>query len=362
MSLQGLKRHLAGNTLVMPRMRKSDCHAPGIRRRRRGRGFSYAWASGEAVTDPEVLERIAKLVIPPAWNDVWICPWPHGHIQAVGTDKAGRRQYRYHDAWRVQRDREKFERVLHFGQALPRLRSVVERDIAADGVPESRALAGAVRLLDLGFFRIGGEQYAKEHETFGVATLLRQHVTLNKGVMVFDYPAKGSIRRIVTVEDPTTFALIRTLKRRRGGSDHLLAYKSRGRWADIRSDDVNRFIRETADGDFSAKDFRTWSATVLGAVELARVADSGSESKTACQKGARCAIKAVSDYLGNTPAVARTSYIDPRIIDRFDGGETIAPVLKSLGDTSDLSERAVRECIESAVIDLIGDESATAAA
>jgi DNA topoisomerase I len=352
-----------GNNEPVPRLRRSDCHSPGISRRPRGRGFSYRWeASGEAVTDPEILVRIAKLVIPPAWEDVWICPWPHGHIQAVGTDKAGRRQYRYHDAWRVQRDREKFERILRFAQTLPRIRSTVERDLTADGIAESKVLAAAVRLLDLGFFRIGGEQYAEENETFGVATLLKNHVKLNKDEMIFDYPAKGSIRRTVTVADPTTLALIRVLKHRRGGSDKLFAYKDRGRWADIRSEDVNAYIRETAGGDFSAKDFRTWAATVLGAVELAGTLETGCSSKTARKKASAQAVKTVSEYLGNTPAVCRNSYIDPRILDRFDGGETIAPVLERLGDSPDITDRAIRERIESAVVDLIADESASAAA
>jgi DNA topoisomerase-1 len=280
----------------------------------------------------------------------------------VGTDNAGRRQYRYHDAWRARRDREKFERILRFGQTLPQLRTVVERDLAADGTPQAKVLAGAVRLLDLGFFRIGGEQYAKEHETFGVATLLKSHVTIHKDTMVFDYPAKGSIRRTVTVEDPATSDLIRALKQRPGGSDHLLAYKDRGRWADIRSDDVNHYIRNSVDGEFSAKDFRTWSATVLGAVELAKAVDTVPKSKSARLRAARHAVTIVSDYLGNTPTVCRASYIDPRILDRFEEGETIAPELRSLGDSPDLTDGAVRARIESAVASLITDDSAGSAA
>lgn len=339
----------------MPRLRKSDCYGPGISRRRRGKGFSYKWTTGEPVTDPDTLERIAKLVLPPAWESVWICPWPHGHIQAVGIDAAGRRQYRYHDAWRVQRDHEKFERVMEFGRSLPQLRSVVEGDLQVEEITQCRVLAAAVRLLDLGFFRIGGEQYAEEHETFGVATLLKEHVTLEKHEMVFDYPAKGSIRRTVTVTDAMTEELIRSLKHRRGGSDHLLAYKAGGKWTDIKSDDVNTYIRKAAGGDFSAKDFRTWSGTVLGAIELAR--SPALSSKSARQKASRRAVKTVSQYLGNTPAVCKKSYIDPRILDRFDHGETIASVLKRLGEPPDLTDRTVRQSIESAVVALISDVS-----
>ena len=340
----------------MPRLRRSDCHAPGITRRVRGKGFSYRWGNGAPVTDPEVLDRIRSLAIPPAWVDVWICPWPHGHIQATGTDSAGRRQYRYHDAWRVLRDRQKFERVLEFGQAQPALRSRVAHDLASEGTGRDRVLAGAVRLLDLGFFRVGGEQYAVENETFGIATLHKEHVTLSKGVMTFDYPAKGSIQRVVTISDPSTFELIQTLRRRRGGSDHLLAYKDGRRWVDAKSDDINDYIREAAGGEYSAKDFRTWSGTVLAALELGVAASGQPMSKTARKMASRLAVKAVSEYLGNTPAVCRASYIDPKILDRFDHGESIADTLASFASAADVMNRpAARQKIEAAVIDLIAD-------
>jgi DNA topoisomerase-1 len=358
----GIQQATKGKGPTMPRLRRSDWRAPGITRRRRGRGFSYLWANGESVSDPEILDRIARLAIPPAWTDVWICPWPHGHIQAVGTDKVGRRQYRYHDAWRVLRDRQKFERVLEFGGSLPGLRTVVESDLSLEGVSEPRVLAAAVRLLDLGFFRIGGEQYAQENETFGIATLQKCHVRLSEGEMVFDYPAKGSIRRIVSISDPETFRLIQVLKRRRGGGDNLLAHKKGARWVDVRSDEVNAYIRNAIDGEYSAKDFRTWSATMLGAVELGKAARKGPMSNSARRRASRLAVKAVSEYLGNTPAVCRTSYIDPKVLDRFEGDETIAPTLRHLGPFPDMRDRAVRETIESAVIDLVTDEGSDSAA
>jgi DNA topoisomerase-1 len=341
----------------VPRLRRSDCHAPGIGRRRRGRGFSYHWANGEPVTDGDILARIAALAIPPAWTDVWICPWPHGHIQAVGTDKAGRRQYRYHDTWRVLRDRQKFERVLGFGQALPSLRTAVERDLAADGAGATRVVAATVRLLDLGFFRIGGEQYAAENETFGIATLRKSHVCIKGDEMVFDYPAKGSIRRLVSISDPGALGAIRSLKRRRGGSDNLFAYKQGARWTDLHSDDINAYIRHVADGEYTAKDFRTWSGTVLGAVELGNRARPGVMTASARKKAMAEAVKEVSQYLGNTPTVCRKSYIDPKVLDRFDDGDTIAATLRRLGDRCDITDRQVREKIESAVIDLLDDEN-----
>jgi DNA topoisomerase-1 len=347
----------------MSRLRRSDCHAPGITRRGRGKGFSCYRENGSPVTDAEVLDRIRGLAAPPAWVDVWICPWPHGHIQATGTDTAGRRQYRYHDAWRVLRDRQKFDRVLEFGRAQPALRAKVAHDLASEGTGRNRVLAGAVRLLDLGFLRVGGEQYAEENETFGIATPRKEHVALSKGVMTFDYPTKGSIQRVVTISDPAAFELIQTLRRRRGGSDHLLAYKEGRRWTDAKSDDVNAYIREAADGEYGAKDFRTWSGTVLAALELG-VAGSGSPmSKTARRKAARLAVKAVTEYLGTTPAVCRASYIDPKILDRFDGGQSIADTLRSFKSADQvMNHPATRQKIETAVIDLIADTGSSSQA
>jgi DNA topoisomerase I len=267
-------------------------------------------------------------------------------------DNAGRRQYVYHDAWRALRDRQKFERVLEFGRSLPRLRASVERDLGRPGMDRARVLAGAVRLLDLGFFRIGGEEYAQEHETFGIATLRKSHVKLTRGKMVFDYPAKGSVERIVTISDPATYRLLRALKNRRGGED-LFAYKTGSRWVDIRSADVNAYIRDAAGGDFSAKDFRTWSATVLGASELAGQAKAMGGSATARKRAASLVVKRVAGYLGNTPAVCRRSYLDPKVLDRFEGGETIAPDLRKLSE-ADVSDEA-RKVVERAVIDLLDD-------
>src|SRR4051812_18456745 len=181
----------------MPRLRRADCSAPGIRRVRRGRGFSYLDdATGEPIADLETLERIRELTIPPAWSDVWICPFPNGHIQAVGTDARGRKQYRYHDHWRELRDREKFDRMLEFGMVLPRLRRTTDRHLRRVGPSRKRVLAGAVRLLDRGFFRIGGENYAEENDTYGLATMQKRHVRLEpENVIVFDYRAKGGQRR-----------------------------------------------------------------------------------------------------------------------------------------------------------------------
>jgi DNA topoisomerase IB len=278
------------------------------------------------VDEPEVTSRIAELVIPPAWKDVWICPYPMGHIQATGVDDAGRKQYLYHPKWREQRDRQKFDDMLAFARDLPKLR---ERAVtlleSTDELTRDRVLACAIRLLDHGFFRIGSEDYAVTNETYGLATMRKEHVKLENGQsMVFDYTAKSGLRRVQGVADPLSYAVIERLKRRRGGGDELLAYKDNGRWRDVRSADINMFLKEQTGGDHSAKDFRTWSATLLAAVGLS-VSGEVAATKTGRKRAVTRVVKEVAHYLGNTPAVCRASYIDPRIIDAYQGGVIIRP-------------------------------------
>lgn len=340
----------------MARTRRSDCSMPGIRRLRRGRGFLYQWPDGSLVDDAEILARIQKLAIPPAWKDVWICPWANGHLQATGTDKAGRRQYLYHEGWRRRRDAEKFARVREFGLALPALRKVVVDDLHRRGFGRERVLAAAVRLLDIGYFRVGGEQYADENDTYGVATLLREHVSRKRDALVFDYPAKHSKRRIIAVHDDLLLGIVPSLKRRRGGGAELLAWKVRTEWVDVRSSDVNAYIKEIAGGEFSAKDFRTWSATVLAAVGVATEEMSGHGPTRA---GVNRVIKEVAEAIGDTPAVCRSSYIDPQVIDRFWDGVTIRPTLEKLhadaldGHLADVTGWDTRDALEDAVLDRV---------
>src|SRR3954465_1464936 len=253
----------------MPRLRRVDCSEPGIRRVRRGRGFAYVDAAGARVDDPETLQRISDLVIPPAWEDVWICPAPNGHIQATGTDVAGRRQYRYHDAWRTARDREKHERMLQFAATLPAARERMFADLAEPEVSRQRVLAAAARMLDLGFFRIGSEEYAEKNDSYGLATMRRDHVICREGILTFDYRAKSGKRRVQSLADVELCELVRVLKRRRSGGDELLAYRTKGGWVDIKSHDINDYLREITGGDFTAKDSRPGHATVLCAVALA---------------------------------------------------------------------------------------------
>jgi DNA topoisomerase-1 len=305
------------------RLRRSDCRGEGIARRRAGRGFSYRDAGGERVADEEALARIRELAIPPAWGEVWICPDPLGHLQATGVDAAGRKQYLYHERWQQRQAERKFETVRAFAAALPRLRRAVTADLRRQGMPRERALACAARLLDLGFFRVGGEAYAEENESFGLATVRREHVSLSKGEAVFDFPAKSGQRRVQSIRDPAAVRAIEAMRRRRRGPDDLLAWREGRTWRDVRSDDVNAYIQEKIGPEFSAKDFRTWHGTVLAAVELAGEPEPSSEA--AAKRSVKAAIGRVAEALGNTPAVCRRSYVDPRVIERFRNGETISP-------------------------------------
>lgn len=347
---------------MSPRLRRADCSAPGIRRRRRGRGFSYVDDEGNRVDDPEVLQRIAELAIPPAWEDVWICPYPNGHLQATGTDAAGRKQYRYHDVWRTRRDGEKFDDMVRFAKALPALRRQVERDLGDCATLDRRCvLAAAVRLLEIGFFRIGSEEYAAEHDSYGLATLRKEHVRIEDGVMVFDYPSKSGQRRRQGMFDEQLAPVVARLKRRRGGGSDLLAYKERGRWHDLRSEDINAYLKDATGGDYSAKDFRTWNATALAAVGLA-VSGASAATPTARKRAVNRAVTEVAGYLGNTPAVCRASYIDPRVIDAFDGGLTIRPALERVAAQVEPGDLPIHQPeLERAVLDLICEREPSAA-
>jgi DNA topoisomerase I len=342
----------------MPRLRRSDCSNPGILRRGRGRGFEYLDENGERIDDEEVLERIRELVIPPAWKDVWICPYPFGHIQAVGTDAAGRRQYLYHAQWRARRDQEKFDEMLRFARALPVIRRTAAKHLTQRGLTRERVLACSVRLLDRGFFRVGTEDYAEQNKTYGVATMQKRHVTLGpNGLLVFDYVAKSGKQRVQSVVDPPVYDVVEKLKKRRGGRE-LLAFKDGRSWVDVRSDHINEYIKAVAGEDFSAKDFRTWHGTVLAAVGLA-VSGGAAGSKTALERAMSRTVKEVAYYLGNTPAVCRASYIDPRVFDRYRDGITIGGALDQLGDV-DLGEPATRGAIEEAVLDLLEESESPA--
>lgn len=331
----------------MSALRHVRCTMPGISRRRQGRGFTYVHPNGQPVRDEATRQRIRSLAIPPAWEDVWICSDERGHLQAVGTDAAGRRQYLYHEDWRTRRDRQKFDRVLRLARRLPAVRRACDRDLASRGLTRERVLAGAVRLLDVGFFRIGSEAYTEENGSFGLATIRRRHVEVTRDEVRFDFAAKGGQRRIQTIEDPALAHLAGALLRRKGGGHELLAFRDGSSWRDVRSEDINDYVKGLAHEEISAKDFRTWHATVLTAALLASE-EHGLTSVTSRKRVVSAVVKEVADALGNTPAVCRASYIDPRVIDRFLNGETI-----DLPRGRDLRDDRIRSAVESAVLELL---------
>jgi DNA topoisomerase I len=329
------------------RLRRADCAEPGLQRRRSGRGFVYRDIDGARIEDEETLARIRELAIPPAWREVWICSDPLGHIQATGVDAAGRKQYLYHERWQRRAAQRKFKAMREFAASLPRLRQAVKRDLGRDGVPKERALACAVRLIDLGFFRVGGEEYADTNGSYGVATVRREHVVRDGDALVFDFPAKSGQRRVQAVRDAAVRRAIEAMRRRRSGPPDLIVFREDGAWHDVRSADINAYIQEKIGEGFSAKDFRTWHGTVLAAVELA--AAPAPRSPSATEREIKTAVKAVAAALGNTPAVCRASYIDPRVFERFREGCTLeAPPLRNGTLT-----QAARGRIERAVLDLI---------
>jgi len=335
----------------MPRLRTVSPNSPGWTRRRSGKGFVYLDEDGDRLATGAAL-RCRQLVIPPAWNEVWICSVENGHIQAVGTDDAGRRQYIYHEKWREQRDKNKHDRVLAVAARLPEARRTVAGHLALDGMPRERALAAAFRLLDLGFFRIGGEAYAEENGSYGLATIEKKHVRIEDGSVVFDYVAKSGQERLIALADQPVRDAIELLRRRRGGGAELLAYRQGKRWRDVTSTDINGYVKEVVGDVVTAKDFRTWHGTVLAAVALASENDR-SASKTARKRAVTAAMREVADYLGNTPTVARSSYVDPRLIDLFEDGITISPTFRVVRQDISLGDGATHGQIEQAVLDLL---------
>ena len=304
----------------MVRLRRSDPSGPGIRRVGAGRGFSYRDQGGDAV-DAETRDRILALVIPPAWTDVWISPHPNGHIQATGVDAAGRRQYLYHPDWRVREDRVKFARALDLAATLPAARRGVTVDLRREGAPRERVLAAGFRMLDAAGLRVGNERYAQEHGSYGLTSLLGAHARVVAGDTVeLDFPAKSGQEWRSEIHDPDLAALIALLKRR-GARARLLAWRDEAGWHPLTPSELNADVRERTGGEFTSKDFRTLHGTVAAAASLARTGPKGSESGR--KRAIAEAIRVAADVLGNTPAIARSSYVDPRIFDRYRHGETI---------------------------------------
>jgi DNA topoisomerase-1 len=332
------------------RLRRTSPEQAGFTRRRRGRGFTYTDADGHPV-DAEHRARITALVIPPAWRDVWISPYPNGHLQAVGTDAAGRRQYLYHERWNETRNAMKHARVLALAKSLPAVREEIDAGLRSNRITRDRTLAIALRILDVGVFRTGGEEYAITNGSHGVVTLLREHVRVRRDEVLFDYIAKGGIQRAVAVRDATLAQAIGSLRRaRKDDAERLMAFRARGAWQLIHPEDVNQRFKELAGDGFTVKDLRTWHATVFAAVQFAGLPTP--TGKTAFARAERSVMVAVAEELGNTPAVARRSYVDPTLVEHFRRGATISSAIRRAGST-DLTDRTVRPVLERAVTRLL---------
>jgi DNA topoisomerase IB len=304
-------------------LRRSDLTKPGYTRRRAGAGFAYRDLDGTALKDKEAADRIKALVIPPAWQDVWISPDPRGHIQATGVDAAGRKQYLYHRIWRSTRDEAKFDHALEVAERLPGMRDRLEHDLThGRGLTEARVLAAVVRLLDMGMFRVGADRYANRDEdpSYGLSTLRPEHVRTRGGCVVLEFPGKSGVEHANSVADGEVCAVLKELKRRRRGEDRLFAYWQGRQWHEVRADTINHYLREISGEQMTAKDFRTWQGTVKAASELDAAGPQPSAAKR--KKAVAHAMKEVAGLLGNTPAVARASYVDPRVIEHFDEGRT----------------------------------------
>ena len=323
----------------MVRLRRTSPDQPGWTRRRAGAGFVYLDEHGDRLP-AEQAQRVKDLVIPPAWEDVWVTPYDNGHLQAVGTDDAGRRQYLYHEDWRTRRDAEKFDRMLEFGRALVRARERVLVDLGTEGMPLERACAAAVRLLDLGYFRIGNDVYADEHGSFGLTTLERRHVRRQQDRLVFTFVGKSGVDHRIEIDDATVVEAIEVMRRRKSQDLRLLAYKNGRSWRSILPDLVNEYVRESTGLEATAKDFRTWHATVLAAAALAETDEPG-ENKTSRKRAVSGAMKEVAEFLGNTPTLARSAYVDPRVIEAYERGRTIRGTTRRRYDTPDERQAAL---------------------
>ena len=293
-----------------------DLH--GIRREgTKEHGFSYRTADGAEISDDKTLARIAKLRIPPAWQDVRIARTDAAPLQAVGVDKKGRTQYLYHSRFRAQREEEKFRRVVEFGESLPRLRARVRKDLKREELDRDRVLASIVRLIDQGFFRVGNDKSARSESTYGLTTVLGKHVKLDGETLLFDYVGKWRKTHKKAITDADVSAIVAQLKRMPGSE--LFKFLSHGRLVDVKDRHVNDYIQAVVGEDFTAKDFRTWAGTLLCSIALAMQGQAA--SKTERKRNVRKAIVATSEQLGNTPAVCRSSYICPRLLDEYMEGK-----------------------------------------
>ena len=300
---------------------------PGWTRQRAGKGFSYRDTDGRVIRDPETKARIRALAIPPAWTDVWICPSPNGHLQASGRDARGRKQYRYHESWQARRGVDKFDRMLAFAAALPKIRRRCDRDLAKRGLPREKVLAAVVRLLELTLIRVGNDEYARLNRSFGLTTLRDRHARVQGDAMRFRFRGKSGQQHEVGLRDRRLATVVRRCQEL-PGQELFQFVDADGAVQDVGSDDVNGYLREASGGDFTAKDFRTWEGTVL-AYRALRALQPAADDQRASQRAVVEAIRDTAVRLGNTPAVARRSYVHPAILEAYLDGAIPAALVEA---------------------------------
>lgn len=307
----------------LAKLRYVSDEAPGIKRKRSGKSFSYVDADGKTVRDEKTLARIKALVLPPAWKDVWICAQENGHIQATGLDEKGRKQYRYHERWRQVRDETKYLRTMAFGVALPKIRERVDADLKKQGLPREKVLAAIVKLLEKTAIRIGNEEYARSNQSFGLTTLKNRHAKIEGAHLIFKFKGKSSVQHTIDLND-RRLARIVAKTQDLPGQDLFEWVDAENNPHTISSADVNDYLREISGEDFTAKDFRTWTGTVLAALALREM--EAFDSQTQAKKNVVRAIENVAKRLGNTPAVCRKCYVHPAVLDSYLDG-TLADAL-----------------------------------
>jgi DNA topoisomerase-1 len=327
---------------------------PGYTRRHRGKNFVYFDTEGKEIKDEKRILRLNRLAIPPAYKDVWICPSPNGHLQATGRDDRGRKQYRYHERWRAVRDENKYEKMVIFGRALPKIRRRIRRDLKKRGLPREKVLATLVQLLEKSFIRIGNEEYAKENRSFGLTTMRGRHVTVRDAQVRFRFRGKSGIEHDVDVEDRRVARIIKKLQDL-PGQEVFQYLDEKGERHHVTSDGVNQYLHEITGEEFTAKDFRTWAGTVMAAMALQ--AQDVFENKSQAKKNVKDAIAAVAHVLGNTPAVCRKCYVHPAVLETYLDGSLIEGLKKQTEKTLEKSLHHLRS-EEAAILTFLQDKLA----
>lgn len=328
--------------------------SPGYTRKKRGKKFVYFDTAGKEIKDETRILRLNRLAIPPAYKDVWICPSPNGHLQATGIDDRGRKQYRYHERWRQQRDENKYEKMVLFGRALPKIRRRLTRDLKKRGLPREKVLATVVELLERTFIRIGNEEYAKENKSFGLTTMRSRHVDVKGGNLRFQFRGKSGVEHDIDVDDRRVAKIVKKLQEL-PGQEVFQYLDEEGERHHVTSDDVNEYLHEITGEEFTAKDFRTWAGTVMAAMALQ--AQEAFENKSQAKKNVKAAISAVAQVLGNTPTVCRKCYVHPAVLETYLDGSLIEGLKKQTEKTLEKSLKHLRS-EEAAVLSFLQERLA----